>query len=90
MSRGLLVVIGLCLVIVGAGWLVKGAIGLPTGVITYQQVLTRPEAHLYYPGSHVAESHGEGEQPSVLESDIPAYVQTYLVASDATPQQVDE
>ena len=26
----------------------------------------------------------------MLEGNIPAYVQTYLVASDATPQQVDE
>ena len=90
MSRGLLVVIGLCLLVGGAGLLVRDAFGLPSGAITYQQVLSRAEAHLYYPGSHVAESHGDDAVQTVLEGNRPAFVQTYLVVSEATRQQVDE
>ena len=90
MSRVVLVVISFCLLVGAAALLIRDAVGLPTGVVTYQQVLSRPEAHLYYPGAHVRESHGEDEQPSLLEGNRPAYVQTFLVVSDATRQQIDD
>jgi hypothetical protein len=64
--------------------------GLPTGQVTHQQVLSRPEAHLYYPGAQVMESHGEAEIPSLLEGNRPAYVETYLVVSDTPRQRIDE
>ena len=90
MTRVVLLVTGLCLLLGGAALMVKHALGLPTGVVTYQQVLSRPEAHLYYPGAHVVESHGDDEQPSLLEGNRPAFVQTYLVVSDAARAQVDD
>lgn len=78
------------LVLLSAACLATDNHGLPTGVVTYQQVLSRPEAHLYYPGAHAVESHGEGEIQSLLEGNRPAYVQTYLVVSDATQKQVGD
>jgi hypothetical protein len=88
MSRIVLVLIGLCLVVGGAFWLVNDAFGLPSGNITYQQLLSRPESHLYYPGAKAIESHGDGVRQGL--PNFPAFVQTYLVVSDVTWQQVDD
>ena len=90
MARPLLKPATWFLMLLSAACLAKDNHGLPTGVVTYQQVLSRPEAHLYYPGARVAESHGDGEIPSLLEGNRPAYTDAHLVASDATRQRVDD
>jgi len=64
--------------------------GLPTGTVTQQQVLSRPEAHLYYPGAHVVGSSSAGEVPSSLEGNRPAFAETYLVVSNTSRQRIDD
>jgi hypothetical protein len=81
----LLLLVGAC----GLG-LGKDAHGLPTGLVSEKDILGRPEASLYYPGSKVVESHGEGELSSPLEGNRPAYVQTYLIAAEADRQGIED
>lgn len=76
-------------VLLTAACLAKDSHGLPTGVITYQQILARPEGHLFFPGSHVVEVHGDGEIADSLEGNRPAYVETYLTTS-ASRQEVED
>lgn len=63
----------------------KDAYGISKGSVSYQEVSSRPEAHLYYRGSQVLESHAAPEKSKYR----PAYVYTHL-AAEATPQQIGD
>ena len=89
MRGSMLVLFSWTLVLISTGCqAAKDANGLPTGPVTKQDLLARPESHLYYPGSRVIQSHAAGEVDRPLEGDFPAAVQTYLEVDGVTDQEV--
>jgi hypothetical protein len=64
-----------------------GSNSLPTGPITSQYILSRPEAHLYYPGSSVLKASIDGQGPDGgLYRPRPAYAQAFLEATASSEQ----
>lgn len=61
--------------------------GIPFGRITQQDMLTRTETTLYYPGSHVLEKNvgGYGPQELIFSPAASAYT---VLAADATPAAI--
>jgi hypothetical protein len=63
---------------------------LPTGPITSQYMLSRPEADLYYPGSRVLKTSMDGQGPDGgLYRPRPAYAQAFLEATASSEQLIN-
>lgn len=57
--------------------------------VSYQEVSSRPEANLLYPGSTVIRKVGSGQEPSFAGNKSPAFAGA-VAATTATAQQVND
>lgn len=61
--------------------------GLPVGTVSYDFVKSRPEAHLYYPGSKVFSPFGGAEERHLFGKNSSAFVGAVLTSTDS-PKQI--
>lgn len=91
-TRFLAPVVLTCLLVAGlALWLTacgqRDSNRLPVGMVSYDFIKSRPEAHLYYPGSTVFSPFGGPEERHLFESNNSAFAGAVLITKDP-PEQI--
>src|ERR671937_2960571 len=78
--------VALCGATLAIGLVAFGRI-LPLGPVSVDDLRSRPEAHLFYPGSRVLRTSSRPEDRQVGDGPVPATIETDLVA-DATSESI--